>query len=102
MSDSNFCKRKTTSKMLTVSQRKHMHSKIKRIHLLPILHLHLSCRRIFFLGDFGNFSHTREMAFPKDCGVLYEFAIFISAAAPNVIIIWHLLLLFLKIYISVF
>ena len=33
----------------------------------------------FSLGDFGNFSHTRAMDFRKDCGVLCEYAIFISA-----------------------
>ena len=31
----------------------------------------------FFCGDFGNFSHTHEMAFPKDCEVLYGFGVFI-------------------------
>ena len=51
---------------------------------------------LFFQWRFGNFSHIREMDFPKGCGVFYKFTIFIRSAAS--MLIWSKFCFEFKVY----
>ena len=51
---------------------------------------------LFFPWRFGNFSHIREMTFPKDCRDFYEFTIFISSAAS--MLLWSEFCFGFKVY----